>query len=90
MAIVELSIVPVGTASTGVSDYVAAVQVVLAKEKGIKYMLTGLKSWYEKAKNGLIGPFFHFITYYAHNAAVKAGIPVPVYQHPGHPVPCGI
>jgi uncharacterized protein (TIGR00106 family) len=44
MAIVEISIVPIGTASTGVSDYVAAVQVALAKEKGITYMLTPMST----------------------------------------------
>ncbi len=44
MAIVELSIVPIGTASTSVSKYVAAVHDALAEEKNIKYALTPMST----------------------------------------------
>ncbi|NLW06505.1 MAG: MTH1187 family thiamine-binding protein [Clostridia bacterium] len=40
MAIVETTIVPLGTAGTSVSKYVAACHKVLQEEKGVKYMLT--------------------------------------------------
>ena len=39
MAIAEVSVVPIGTAKTGVSEYVAGAVGVL-KESGLKYMLT--------------------------------------------------
>ncbi len=44
MAIIDLSIVPIGTASTGVSAYVAAVHKVLAGEPGIRYTLTPMST----------------------------------------------
>lgn len=40
MAIVEVSVVPIGTGSTGVSEYVAACHEVLKQEKRIRYQLT--------------------------------------------------
>ena len=39
MAIAEVSVVPIGTAKTGVSEYVAGAVTVL-KESGLKYKLT--------------------------------------------------
>ena len=42
MAIVELSIVPVGTQSPSVSQYVAGAMQVLQGEEGIKYELTAM------------------------------------------------
>lgn len=40
MAIVEVCIVPLGTGSTSVSEYVAACHKVLQQEKDLKYQLT--------------------------------------------------
>ena len=42
MAVMEISIVPVGTKTASVSRYVAAAVKVLKKEKGIKYTLTAM------------------------------------------------
>ena len=42
MAIIEISIVPVGTETASVSKYVAKVLRVLEKEKNIKYELTSM------------------------------------------------
>ncbi|NPV45082.1 MAG: MTH1187 family thiamine-binding protein [Firmicutes bacterium] len=39
MAIVELSVIPIGTNTTSVSKYVAEIYDVLEKEKGVKYQL---------------------------------------------------
>lgn len=44
MAIIELTVVPIGTASTSVSDYVATIQDVLAKEDGIGFVLTPMST----------------------------------------------
>ncbi|MDI6601216.1 MAG: MTH1187 family thiamine-binding protein [Thermoanaerobacteraceae bacterium] len=40
MAIAEVVIVPLGTGSTSLSDYVAACEDVLKKEKDVRYQLT--------------------------------------------------
>lgn len=40
MAIAEVVIVPLGTGSTSLSDYVAACEDVLKKERDIRYQLT--------------------------------------------------
>lgn len=40
MAIIEVSIVPIGTSSPGLSNYVAGCIKVLAEEKDVKYQLT--------------------------------------------------
>ncbi len=40
MALVEVTIVPLGTESTSLSKYVAKVHEVLEKEKNLNYMLT--------------------------------------------------
>ncbi len=42
MAIVEVSIVPIGTGSTSVSQYVAAVEKVLMAETSVKPSLTAM------------------------------------------------
>lgn len=40
MAVVQVSIVPIGTGSTSLSSYVASAVGILAKEKNVKYQLT--------------------------------------------------
>ncbi|WFD11002.1 MTH1187 family thiamine-binding protein [Tepidibacter hydrothermalis] len=40
MALVEVTIVPLGSESTSLSSYVADVHKVLEREKGLKHMLT--------------------------------------------------
>lgn len=40
MALLEITVVPLGTGSTSVSEYVAACHRVLEQEEGIKYQLT--------------------------------------------------
>ncbi len=37
MPLMQISVVPIGTGDTGLSEYVAGVIKVLQKEKGIKY-----------------------------------------------------
>jgi len=44
MAIIDLSIVPIGTASTGVSAYVSAIHDMLAEETDIRYTLTPMST----------------------------------------------
>ena len=44
MAMVEVTIVPLGTASPSVSRYVAECHKVLAREEGIKYQLTPMST----------------------------------------------
>lgn len=40
MAIVEVTVVPIGTSSPGLSNYVSGCLKVLEKEKDVKYQLT--------------------------------------------------
>lgn len=40
MAVVEISVVPIGTSSTGLSEYVAGCLSVLKEAQGISYQLT--------------------------------------------------
>ena len=42
MAIVEVSVVPIGTGSPSISEYVAQAAKVLQNEKDLKYELTGM------------------------------------------------
>ena len=42
MAIAEITVVPIGTASPSVSKYVAGALKVLEQEKDVKYRLTGM------------------------------------------------
>lgn len=44
MALLEITVVPLGTGNTSVSEYVAACHRVLEKEKGIKYQLTPMST----------------------------------------------
>ena len=44
MAIVEMTVVPLGTGDTSVSKYVAACHRVLKEEKNIKYQLTPMST----------------------------------------------
>jgi uncharacterized protein (TIGR00106 family) len=44
MAMIDISVVPVGTAGPSVSDYVAGAVRILQKEKGIKYELTAMNT----------------------------------------------
>jgi uncharacterized protein (TIGR00106 family) len=44
MAIIELSVVPVGTATTSVSNYISAIHDVLIDEENIRYVLTPMST----------------------------------------------
>lgn len=44
MALLEITVAPLGTGDTSVSKYVAACHKVLAKEEGIKYQLTPMST----------------------------------------------
>jgi uncharacterized protein (TIGR00106 family) len=44
MAMMDISIVPVGTGSPSVSQYVAGAQKILQKETGIRYELTAMNT----------------------------------------------
>ncbi|MCG7408695.1 MTH1187 family thiamine-binding protein [Paenibacillus sp. ACRRX] len=44
MAIAEVTIIPIGTATTSLSGYVAGMQQVLAQEEGITYELTSMST----------------------------------------------
>jgi uncharacterized protein (TIGR00106 family) len=44
MAIIDISIVPVGTAGPSVSNYVAGAVKILRKEPGIRYELTAMNT----------------------------------------------
>ena len=55
MAIVEVSIVPLGTSTPSISQYVAGAVQVLQKEKNIKYELTGMGTIIEGDLERLLG-----------------------------------
>lgn len=44
MAMIDISVVPVGTGSPSVSDYVAGALKILQNEPGIKYELTAMNT----------------------------------------------
>lgn len=44
MAIAEVTIIPIGTGSTSLSEYVAELQLVLEKQPGIQYTLTSMST----------------------------------------------
>ena len=44
MAMIDISVVPVGTAKPSVSEYVAGAVRILQKEPGIKYELTAMNT----------------------------------------------
>lgn len=54
MAMVEFSIVPIGTKTPSVSRYVAEAIKVLEKKKGIKYQLTSMGTIIEGDLNKII------------------------------------
>lgn len=49
MAIAEVTVIPIGTATTSLSSYVAQMQQVLAEQKGISYELTSMSTIIEGA-----------------------------------------
>ncbi|MWV45788.1 MTH1187 family thiamine-binding protein [Paenibacillus sp. HJL G12] len=44
MAIAEVTVIPIGTATTSLSAYVADMQRVLASQQGISYQLTSMST----------------------------------------------
>lgn len=44
MAIAEITIIPIGTGSTSVSEYVAHIEKVLAKQEGVSHELTSMST----------------------------------------------
>ncbi|GIO32330.1 MULTISPECIES: MTH1187 family thiamine-binding protein [Paenibacillus] len=44
MAIAEVTVIPIGTATTSLSAYVAEMQKVLANQQGISYQLTSMST----------------------------------------------
>ncbi len=44
MAIAEVTVIPIGTATTSLSAYVADMQKVLANQQGISYQLTSMST----------------------------------------------
>ena len=69
MAIVELSVVPVGTGTPSVSKYVAGAVRILQDEKDIKYTLTAMGTIIE-------GDLEHLLTLVRmmHQSAFDAGV----------------
>jgi len=55
MAIVEISVIPLGTKTPSVSRYVAEALKVLEKEKGIKYELTSMGTIVEGDLDKILG-----------------------------------
>jgi len=55
MAIVQVSIVPLGTKTTSISSYVARALTVLQKQKSIKYRLTPMGTVLEGDLDKIIG-----------------------------------
>jgi uncharacterized protein (TIGR00106 family) len=68
MAIIDISVVPVGTGSPSVSDYVAGAVKLLQKETGIRYELTAMNTIIE-------GDLLKLLTLARkmHNSAFDAG-----------------
>ena len=68
MAMIEVSIVPVGTATPSVSQYVAGALRVLENEPGIKYELTAMNTIIEGDLEKLLA-----LAQKMHNSAFDAG-----------------
>lgn len=68
MAIIEVSVNPIGTGSTSVSSFVARAVKVLEKEKGIKYELTPMSTIVE----GDLGRLLNLVQK-MHESAFQAG-----------------
>jgi uncharacterized protein (TIGR00106 family) len=68
MAIIDISVVPVGTAGPSVSSYVASAVKILQKEPGIRYELTAMNTIIE-------GDLSHLLTLAKrmHDSAFDAG-----------------
>ena len=69
MAIIDLSVVPVGTATPSISQYVAGAVRILQNEPDIKYELTAMNTIIE-------GELEHLLTLVArmHRSAFDAGV----------------
>ena len=69
MAIIEVSIVPLGTETPSVSKYVASAIKVLKDEKDVKYQLTAMGTIIE-------GQLTHLLTlvHKMHNSAFDTGV----------------
>ena len=68
MAIIDISIVPVGTGKASVSDYVAGAVRILKNEPGLKYELTGMNTIIEGDLEKLLS-----LAHRMHNSAFDAG-----------------
>ena len=68
MAMIDLSVVPVGTSSPSVSDYVAGAVKILKDEPGIKYELTAMNTVIEGDLDKLLE-----LAQKMHNSAFDAG-----------------
>ena len=68
MAMIDLSVVPVGTSSPSVSDYVAGAVKILKDEPGIKYELTAMNTVIEGDLNRLLE-----LAHRMHESAFNAG-----------------
>jgi len=68
MAMIDLSVVPVGTSSPSVSDYVAGAVKILKDEPGIKYELTAMNTVIEGDLTKLLE-----LAHRMHDSAFKAG-----------------
>jgi uncharacterized protein (TIGR00106 family) len=68
MAIIDISVVPVGTSKPSVSDYVAGAVKLLQKEPGIKYELTAMNTIIEGDLSKLLA-----LAQKMHDSAFDAG-----------------
>ncbi|MBI2831951.1 MAG: MTH1187 family thiamine-binding protein [Chloroflexi bacterium] len=68
MAIMEISVVPIGTGSTSLSRYVAGAVKVLKGEEGLKYELTAMGTIVEGDLDRLMG-----LARRMHQAVLDAG-----------------
>ena len=68
MAMIDLSVVPVGTSSPSVSDYVAGAVKILKDEPGIKYELTAMNTVIEGDLDKLLE-----LAHRMHDSAFNAG-----------------
>ena len=68
MAIAEISIVPLGTGTCSVSDYVAVAIKVLQQEKDLKYELTAMGTIIEGELDSLLA-----VTWKMHQAVLNKG-----------------
>jgi uncharacterized protein (TIGR00106 family) len=68
MAIIDISVVPVGTGKPSVSDYVAGAVKLLQKEPGIKYELTAMNTIIEGDLSKLLA-----LAQKMHDSAFDAG-----------------